>query len=185
MPADAPTSYVEGEGLNELPIPTKDGYTFIGWYDPNSGYITDGINTDRVTHTFTQGNARTKYNLSPSTRKENISYIDISISNKTLLDLSVKDYGESAHYVILKDSSNNELLNLECHSYENGHGSLLLNPGDYELYYKTSGYYIFVDPGLNDAGLIFSLTKIKTSIGDNETGDIELSAAWKSNNTII
>ena len=29
---DAPTTYVEGEGLAELPVPTKEGYVFLGWY---------------------------------------------------------------------------------------------------------------------------------------------------------
>lgn len=30
---DAPSDYVEGEGLKELPIPTKEGYIFLGWFN--------------------------------------------------------------------------------------------------------------------------------------------------------
>ena len=32
LPEDAPTEYVEGEGLTTLPKPTKEGYKFEGWY---------------------------------------------------------------------------------------------------------------------------------------------------------
>lgn len=31
LPANAATTYVEGEGLSVLPTPTKDGYSFAGW----------------------------------------------------------------------------------------------------------------------------------------------------------
>ena len=32
LPEGAPTSFVQGSGLSELPIPTKEGYVFEGWY---------------------------------------------------------------------------------------------------------------------------------------------------------
>lgn len=33
LPSNAPKSYIEGEGISVLPTPTKDGYTFSGWYN--------------------------------------------------------------------------------------------------------------------------------------------------------
>ena len=33
MPADAPTWYMEGLGLDAMPVPTKYGHDFLGWYD--------------------------------------------------------------------------------------------------------------------------------------------------------
>ena len=33
LPADAPTTYVVGIGQKTLPTPSKDGYTFKGWYN--------------------------------------------------------------------------------------------------------------------------------------------------------
>ena len=32
LPEGAPTTYVEGTGLATLPVPTKEGYEFLGWY---------------------------------------------------------------------------------------------------------------------------------------------------------
>ena len=32
LPEGSPTQYEEGIGLDELPVPTKDGYVFDGWY---------------------------------------------------------------------------------------------------------------------------------------------------------
>ena len=29
---DAPSEYVGGEGIETLPVPTKEGYNFLGWY---------------------------------------------------------------------------------------------------------------------------------------------------------
>ncbi len=31
-PSDAPTNYAEGKGLSSLPIPTKEYYSFLGWF---------------------------------------------------------------------------------------------------------------------------------------------------------
>ena len=33
MPVDAPTWYMEGLGLESMPVPTKYGHDFLGWYD--------------------------------------------------------------------------------------------------------------------------------------------------------
>ena len=32
LPEGAKSTYVEGEGLSTLPVPTKEGYKFLGWY---------------------------------------------------------------------------------------------------------------------------------------------------------
>ena len=32
LPTDAPTSYQEGVGIAKLPVPTREGYNFLGWY---------------------------------------------------------------------------------------------------------------------------------------------------------
>ncbi len=32
LPAEAPTEYIEGLGIQELPVPTKEGYDFLGWF---------------------------------------------------------------------------------------------------------------------------------------------------------
>ena len=35
MPDTYPTEFYEGDGVTDLPIPTKDGHEFIGWYKPS------------------------------------------------------------------------------------------------------------------------------------------------------
>ena len=39
LPANAPTSYANKDGLETLPIPTKDKYVFKGWYDANGNKV--------------------------------------------------------------------------------------------------------------------------------------------------
>ena len=52
-PEDAPTSYVVGEGV-KLPVPTKDGYTFLGWTitKTSTKYYTEVLPTQKTNLTF-------------------------------------------------------------------------------------------------------------------------------------
>ena len=43
---NAPNEYIEGEGVEVLPIPTKEGYIFLGWY--NGDTKVDSIGIDEV-----------------------------------------------------------------------------------------------------------------------------------------
>lgn len=38
-PEGAPTEYTEGEGLPTLPVPTKEGFEFVGWFDVNGKQV--------------------------------------------------------------------------------------------------------------------------------------------------
>ena len=51
--ADNPAEYTAGEGVKELKEPTRDGYTFVGWYD-DAGYRISAIfTTETGNKTFT------------------------------------------------------------------------------------------------------------------------------------
>ena len=46
---NAPTEYVEGVGLDTLPLPTKEGYNFVGWYLLGKEYNFNSVVTKDIT----------------------------------------------------------------------------------------------------------------------------------------
>ena len=186
LPENAPTSYIEGIGLAELPTPTKEGHKFVGWYDIDSGYIADGINTENINHNFSQGSSTDDWYLDGLTRGEIESNIKINLTNSALLNITIFETGDRTQYLEITDSSNSTVFKIENNDITATEGykqEILLEAGDYNLLYKTSNGP-FSEPYAK-SGLSFSLTEIKTSISNSQTGDVELTAKWgkKSNIT--
>ena len=102
LPDDAKKEYYEYDGLSSLPTPTKNGYTFLGWYESSdfSGSavtsIPAGSTEDKVLYAnwieqpvLTTG---LKFNKAIPTTTTAIVFTDeVAPSDATLIDVSSKN----------------------------------------------------------------------------------------------
>lgn len=99
LPDGAVRTYKQGEGVQELPIPTKTGYTFDGWYSDESKQTKiTGISKEQsgditVYASWTAGAIQITYNLNGGTNNpENPNSYKVNSGKVTLLDPTRENY---------------------------------------------------------------------------------------------
>ncbi len=66
-PDGAPVEYVAGEGLPALPTPTKDGFEFVGWFNPEGKLVT-------IIAADAEGDIQLTAKWAEASEKHNITY---------------------------------------------------------------------------------------------------------------
>lgn len=192
-----PTSYTSSAGLSTLPTPTKDGYTFAGWYEvvndvpitinDNWGKNEDGsiyidyYHYDASVSTYAPdpGNYATRYNsiefttTKPSTLKFKLQVNGQATCSANTIYQIIKDgdvYFESEKF--LTNSSYETVEYNGIHELPSGNFQIIIS----SYSYATTGGYAQTSAVISNI-IVQEVTDI-TSIPSGTTGDKTLTAKW-------
>ena len=163
--------YQEGAKLGTLPVPTRSGYGFVGWYQSilparAYAYFRDYYGYDIIR--ITPHNDINNHNYTHYFRYGDVVYFDVTVNDATVTGLDLNDENTN-QYVVSNDGHNIKGYIHLTESAFSRVGSYVLDFVDIHVSNPTYSYIV------NDFAVYQNKATSETTVG---TGDMVLYAGW-------